>query len=394
MASMDATERFIMERFRFHVVSLPHTQTTKEYLPCAYTQKVIKFVEMMKSLGHEVILYASEDNEAPCDELVTCITKKEQESFFGHNDWKKDFFDISWDENLPYWMIMNHRAIVEISKRAKKKDFICLIGGTCQKPIADAFPAHNVVEFGVGYKGVFSRFKIFESYAWMHYVYGIQKFEDGQNYDAVIPNYFRVEDFPFSEKKDDYFLFVGRMVLRKGPHVALEAVTRIGGKLIMAGQGITKREGNKLFSPELELEESKHMKHVGVIDAKQRGELMSKAKALIVQTQYIGPFEGVAVEAMMCGTPIVTTDWGCFVEYNIDGVTGFRTRTMAEIIHALKNVDKLDYNKIREYAIKNFSLERVSQQYQAYFEQLYQLWDKGWYSDKYDPSHKRYEKYL
>ena len=33
---------------------------------------------MMKNLGHTVYLYASEDNEAPVDELITCITKEQQ----------------------------------------------------------------------------------------------------------------------------------------------------------------------------------------------------------------------------------------------------------------------------------------------------------------------------
>ena len=69
-------------KFRFHVIALPHTQTTTEYTACAYTQKVIKFCKMMKSLGHEVFLYASEENEAPCDELITIVSKKEQRKWW------------------------------------------------------------------------------------------------------------------------------------------------------------------------------------------------------------------------------------------------------------------------------------------------------------------------
>jgi glycosyltransferase involved in cell wall biosynthesis len=383
-------ERLFMERFKFHVVSLPHTQVTKEYLPCAYTQKIRNFCIMMKSLGHEVILYASEDTDIEVDELVTCITKEEQQKHFGHNDWKKDFFDISWDSNLPYWQIMNNRAALEIKKRAAKKDFVALIGGYCQKPIADQMPEMMSVEIGIGYKGVFSPYKVFESYAWMHYVYGLQKFEVGQAYDSVIPNYFDPNDFPFSEEKEDYFLFIGRMITRKGAHIAAEATGRMGMKLKMAGQGVLSRDNGILKSPELELS-GDHLEHVGTVGVKERGELMSKAKAVFVLTQYIGPFEGVAVEAMMSGTPIITTDWGCFTEYNIDGVTGFRTRTLAEIMEAMKNVDKLDYAKIREYAINNFSMDRVKYQYQAYFEQLYELWKDGWYSTKQPGDYKRYQ---
>ncbi|HUD07345.1 MAG TPA: hypothetical protein VMR34_05670 [Candidatus Saccharimonadales bacterium] len=61
-----------------------------------------------------------------------------------------------------------------------------------------------------------------------------------------------------------------------------------------------------------------------------------------------------------------------------------------------KNVDKLKPAKIREYAMKNFSLDRVKYLYQAYFEQLYTLWDEnGWYSswDRGVAKYKRYTKY-
>src|ERR1700733_2525745 len=59
---------------RFHVATLPHTKTTKEYLPCAYTQKVLNFCKMMKSLGHDVYHYGAEGSEADCTEHITTIT--------------------------------------------------------------------------------------------------------------------------------------------------------------------------------------------------------------------------------------------------------------------------------------------------------------------------------
>ena len=109
----------------FHVVSLPHTQLTVEYLPCAYTMKVRNFSKMMMSLGHEVFLYGSEDCDTPCTEHITCIKKEYQRP----NNWKKEFFAIEWNPNVSYWKTMNTNAINEIGKRIEKKDFICLIGG-------------------------------------------------------------------------------------------------------------------------------------------------------------------------------------------------------------------------------------------------------------------------
>jgi hypothetical protein len=36
---------------RFHIVALPHTQVTKQYAGCAFTEKVRRFVMMMKAQG-------------------------------------------------------------------------------------------------------------------------------------------------------------------------------------------------------------------------------------------------------------------------------------------------------------------------------------------------------
>ena len=85
---------------RFHVISLPHTQTTKEYVNCAYTEKVRRFCMMMKGLGHTVYLYASEDNEAPVDELITCITKEQQVQALDGKHFTEAAFDNTYSENI------------------------------------------------------------------------------------------------------------------------------------------------------------------------------------------------------------------------------------------------------------------------------------------------------
>ena len=135
---------------------------------------------------------------------------------------------------------------------------------------------------------------------------------------------------------------------------------------------------------------------MGHANIKQRAELMSRAKAVFVCSYYLEPFGSTAIEPLFCGTPVITTDWGAFPENIVDGVVGYRTRTLGEAVWAAKNVDKLSPSKIREYAIKNFSMQRVKYLYQAYFEQLYTLWDEnGWYSDwnRGVSKYKRYRRY-
>ena len=78
-----------MEKFRFHLLSLPHTSTTKEFSLCAYTTKIRRFADMMTSLGHEVFLYAGPENEAGVTEHIVVAPEEDQLAWFGDCDWRK-----------------------------------------------------------------------------------------------------------------------------------------------------------------------------------------------------------------------------------------------------------------------------------------------------------------
>ena len=322
---------------------------------------------MMTDLGHEVILYASEENEARVSELVTVITKDKQRELFGNSDHTKDFFNLKWDMYEPGWVEMNSNAIKAIADRIQPTDFICIIGGTCQKVISDAFPNHMSVEYGIGYLGTYSKYRVFESYAHMHYAHGQDHDDNGSFYDTVIPNYYDNEEFPFAEEKDDYFLFIGRLIDRKGWRIAQEVCEKLGKRLILAGQG----------------QMSGYGEHIGVVGVEKRGELMSKAKAVFVPTTYIEPFGGVHAEALLCGTPVITTNFGVFTETVTNGVNGYRCDVFRDFLAATQAVEGFSNDqlkKIRKAAQERFSTQIVALEYEKYFDRLYDLWDRGWYA--------------
>lgn len=349
---------------RFHVCALPHTNTTTEFVSCAYTAKVINFCRMMTSLGHTVYLYGGEFNEAPCSEHIVCVSEEARQAHVGH----AHFTAASFDYNLPFWINANTKISDEIAKRAEKEDFICVIGGYAQKLIADRLPHMMTVEFGVGYGGTFSKYKVYESYAWMHTHYGAAFHTNlhvatGDWWSTVIPGYLDPAQFPYGPEKDDYFLFVGRLVELKGYHIAVELCRNLGKRLVIAGQGTPPEYGE----------------YMGVIGPERRGLLMSRAQALFVPTMYIEPFGNVGVEAQACGTPVISTDWGAMTETVEHGKTGFRCSTYSDFVSAMENVDKLDYNYIRERATTLYSLDVIAKKYENYFRRLTKLWRGGWY---------------
>jgi glycosyltransferase involved in cell wall biosynthesis len=180
-------------------------------------------------------------------------------------------------------------------------------------------------------------------------------------YDAVIPNYFDPDDFEYNDKPQDYFLFVGRIIDAKGIGIAVEVTKRIGAKLLVAGQGDLKSVIGCI--PD-------HVTVIGYVEPKQRSDLMKNAKALIAPTHYNEPFGGVTIEALFCGTPNITTDWGGFAENNLHGVTGYRCRTIDHFEWACKNIDTISRKACRDWAMNNFSLERVALMYEEYFQSL------------------------
>jgi len=355
---------------RFHILGLPHTVTSKEFNACAYTQKVVKFGKMMKELGHEIIHYGHEDSDLICDEHVTVLTNDDFKKSYGSHDWRKTFFKFNTNDHAYQTFFAN--AIREVGFRKKKNDFILPFWGSGVRPICDAHQ-HDmiVVEPGIGYAGGhWARWKVFESYAIYHAYYGMSAVGSCKQdwYDVVIPNYFDVDDFHFNEKKEDYFLYLGRVYSGKGVEVAIQATERAGVKLVIAGQ---KEEGYEL---------PKHVEYVGYADVETRKKLMSNAKASFVASMYVEPFGGVQVENLLSGTPTITTDWGSFTENNLHGITGFRCRTMGDFVDAIHNIDIIKPENCRKFG-ENFTLENVAPMYDKYFQDVLNVYNgEGWYS--------------
>ena len=359
---------------RFHCLGVPHTVTNHDYVGCAFTQKVLKFCKMMKAPGHYIIHYGHEDSKVDCDEHVTVVTNKDLEIAYSNYDWRKNFYKYELNDHA--YKTFYNNAIEEVGKRKQKFDFILPFWGQGVKAICDAHQDMICVEPGIGYPGgTWARWRVYESYALLHSDMGMKGVSNCKNdwYHVVIPNYFDPDDFEYSEEKEDYALFLGRICSGKGIEIVLQVTKAIGIKLKVAGQGdLTQYCENGIIPDNVE--------YIGYADLETRKKLMSKAKFGIISSMYTEPFGGVQVEFLLSGTPTITTDWGAFVENNVHGVTGYRCRTFEQFCWAAKNIDTIKPIDCRNYAMNNFTLEKVGGMYEEYFNMVMNVYKgNGWY---------------
>jgi len=187
------------------------------------------------------------------------------------------------------------------------------------------------------------------------------------------------------EKKQNYFLFLGRIYEGKGVQIAIEATQSCGQRLIIAGQNSLSQMGYKQ-TPD-------HVTEYGYATVEERKKLMSNAIGAYVPSLYNEPFGGVQVECLFSGTPTITTDWGSFTENNVNGLTGYRCRTFEDFQFATFDVTngKIKPQDCRDFAMARFTLDVVSEKYEKYFQSVMDLYKtpegsfhtepRGWYTN-------------
>ena len=342
-----------------HLVGFPHHRPDGSFPSCAYVEKTRKL--RLAPLEDQLILYGAEGAD------VALLDEDDRLSLFGPDDASKP---PEWPDTAQ-WNLFNTRAVEAIRERAQPDDLLLLAGGYSQKPVADALPHLTACEPGVGYKGTCTGLRAFESHAWRHHIYGRQNTQDGCWMDAVIPNYFDPADFPFvNDGTGDYLLFLGRVVLRKGPHVAARIAQELGMKLVVAGP-----RPDPTSADHVELEGD--VDYVGPVGSSERAKLLAGAAALLAPTLYIEPFGGVAVEAMLAGTPAVTSNFGAFTETVPDE---YRFHTLQEGIDCVRRAFDTDHEQLRADVIARYSLDAVAPLYDRWFRRLRSLRGDGWYA--------------
>lgn len=355
---------------RLHLLGLPHTVTTDAFSHCAFTGKVKKFAPMMRPIGYEVIHYGVEGADCGATRYVEVMTQADQHRLLGHDNSDPTKFHGD-DANIgnPLYVEYNERLQRVLNTNVQKGDIVCHPFGHAHASASHTHRGINV-ETGIGYPTTHFDLRIYESLAWMHWHLGKHS-RGGSAYEWVIPNYFVKSEWPVVETPQDYVLYFGRICDVKGLPTIVEMAKRMPEQeFVICGQG---DPTPYLKTPNIRYEPPKH--------GLERGPLLGNAKLVLMPTAYVEPFGGVAVEAMLCGTPVAASPFGVFTETIQQGQTGWRCRTLNDWMRAVELAPTLDRRAISAYAQGRYSLEAVGPLYDHAFQMIHGLAiGKDWYS--------------
>ena len=183
---------------------------------------------------------------------------------------------------------------------------------------------------------------------------------------ATIPNAIDVEHLPFSADKEDYFLFIGRMIADKGAHTAIEVARRLNARLILAGK-VNELPERAYYTAEIEPHLSERIYFRGEVDHETKAHLYAKARCTLFPIQWPEPFGLVMIESLAAGTPVVAFRHGSVPEVLEHGRTGFIVDTVDEMVEAVRHVGEIDPEECRRAVERRFGSEEfISAHEEAY----------------------------
>jgi glycosyltransferase involved in cell wall biosynthesis len=299
--------------------------------------------------GHDVTLYASGGSQTKAN-LVTSMPEPPDPSELG-NPWYDAFHALS--------------AYLDVGDADVVHDHAGVVGPACGALLRGIPVVHTL-------HGPWTdQTRRFYSVA-AHHVH-LVAISDAQRRDNVtvpyagtVYNGINLATYPYREVKDEYLIYIGRANPDKGPKEAITIARRAGLPLHM----ILKRNEapeREYFERELKPQLASDIELHENVPHDVKVDLLGRARAMVFPIRWPEPFGLVMVEAMACGTPVVTTNWGAAAEVVDDGVTGFRRDGEDDLVDAIACLPLVSPAACRRRAEERFSATAMVRGYEGIY---------------------------
>jgi glycosyltransferase involved in cell wall biosynthesis len=183
---------------------------------------------------------------------------------------------------------------------------------------------------------------------------------------AVVHNSLDTREIPFQAEKEDYLVWLGRMSPDKAAHLAIDVARKAGRRIVLVGK-CSEPDEQAYFETEVQPRLGPDVDYHGEIELDHKYELLGGAAAFLFPLQWEEPFGMVLIEAMACGTPVLSLARGAVPEVVVDGVTGFVRREPDELVDALHSLDQIDPRACRHHVEGSFSPDHMVSGYEQVY---------------------------
>lgn len=190
-----------------------------------------------------------------------------------------------------------------------------------------------------------------------------------------------------SFEKGEYIAYFGRLLVQKGPDIAIRVAKATGESIKIASDKIhfnTDFVKNKI----LPFVDGKIVEHVGLMKtSEEKSNFLGNAKAMLLPIQWDEPFGLVMIESMACGTPVIAYNRGSASEILRDGLTGFiidqdnedrpgkgtwtiKKQGIEGLVEAIQRIGEIDRTNCRKHVEENFTVDKMVEEYEKVYSKI------------------------
>ena len=199
-----------------------------------------------------------------------------------------------------------------------------------------------------------------------------EKFGINCNRVIHIPNFidFNKHEIEFSEDRENYYLYYGRLSKEKGIMTLIKAVENLNVQLKIAGTGPLEEDVRQYVADK----KISNIMFLGFKTGKDLSNIVGNAKAIILPSEWYenGPYS--AIEALQLGRPIIGADIGGIPELIDNNGYLFKYRNIDSLKDAILKLEKLDneqYGVFKDNSLNLFEKNYTNEKHYRLLKEAY-----------------------